>query len=75
MNWLRTIVREVVGLFVDDGIFALSILAWLVVCALLFSHMRVAGRWNGIILFLGFALILIESATRFSRRSRAAKRR
>ena len=31
MTWLRAILQEVWGLFVDDGLFALSILIWLVV--------------------------------------------
>jgi hypothetical protein len=31
MTWLRVVLQEVWGLFVDDGLFALSILIWLVV--------------------------------------------
>jgi hypothetical protein len=29
MRWIGNIVREVFGLFVDDGSFALAILAWI----------------------------------------------
>lgn len=31
MNWLRAVVTEIWGLFVDDGWFALSIVLWLAV--------------------------------------------
>ena len=30
MRWLAMIVREIFGLFVDDGSFALAVLAWIV---------------------------------------------
>jgi len=30
MTWFRVVLQEVWGLFVDDGLFALSILIWLV---------------------------------------------
>ncbi len=29
MRWIVTIVREIFGLFVDDGSFALAVLAWI----------------------------------------------
>jgi hypothetical protein len=29
MSWIKTVLREVFGLFVDDGSFAIAILAWL----------------------------------------------
>ena len=35
MNWVRAIWREIAGLFVDDGRFALSITVWLLVAGLL----------------------------------------
>ena len=31
MKWLKNILREIFGLFVDDGTFALAILIWLAV--------------------------------------------
>jgi hypothetical protein len=31
MTWSRTLLNEVWGLFVDDGLFALSIVVWLIV--------------------------------------------
>ena len=66
MQWLRTMAREVWGLFVDDGSFAGAILAWLVVAALVLP--RTASRWAGPVWFAGLAVILVESVARFSRR-------
>ncbi len=74
MRWLKSIAREVFGLFVDDGIFAVAILAWLALAVVVLPRVAPAARWSGPALFAGLALILIESALRFSRR-RTKKRR
>ncbi len=66
MSWLKTIAQEVLGLFVDDAGFAVSILAWVVACLVL-SWLGVAALWTGCILFAGLAAILVESAIRRSR--------
>jgi hypothetical protein len=68
MRWLESIAREVFGLFVDDGSFAVAILAWLVVCLVVLPRVAAGARWAGPALFAGLALILIESVLRFSRR-------
>jgi hypothetical protein len=68
MSWVRPVLREVWGLFVDDGNFALSIVAWLAVA--------IAGRywlggdrvWVGPVLALGLAAILTENVARSARR-------
>ncbi|MGI8770715.1 MAG: hypothetical protein ACR2JE_04710 [Acidobacteriaceae bacterium] len=75
MQWFRTIVREIFGLFVDDGNFALAILAWLAVIRLLLYRPFVPARWAGVVLFAGLGLILLESATRFARRGHAVRRK
>lgn len=67
MPWLKTIFREIFGLFVDDGSFALAILVWLAVVWFLFPHMGHLQRWSGPILFAGLAAILVESLTRYAR--------
>ena len=69
MRWLRSIAREVLGLFVDDGSFALALTAWIVVSvpALRMLH---AGHWGGVTLFAGLAVVLAESALRTARRRR-----
>ena len=68
MNWLKNIFREIFGLFVDDGRFALAILLWLAVVRWAMPRLNIASGITGIILFVGLALILAESATRYSRR-------
>lgn len=68
MGWIRTVLREGLGLFVDDGSFAVAILAWLLLVWLVLPRLGVEAVWTGIILFAGLALILVESATRRARR-------
>jgi hypothetical protein len=68
MPWLRTIVTETFGLFVDDGAFAGAILAWLIVAGLVLPHIGTAAAVKGPILFAGLAVILVESATRRARK-------
>jgi membrane protein implicated in regulation of membrane protease activity len=70
MRWLKSIAREVIGLFVDDGSFAAAILAWAALVALLLPHVTGRASWLGPTLFSGLALILIESVVRFARRRR-----
>jgi hypothetical protein len=67
MKWLKNIFREIFGLFVDDGSFALAILIWLAVVRWATPHINIPSGVTGVILFAGLALILAESATRYSR--------
>ena len=69
MKWLRTVLHEVIGLFVDDGSFAFAIVVWMVVLRLVATHLGIAARWSGFILFGGLLAILAESALRFARRT------
>jgi hypothetical protein len=71
MSWVRTIVREIFGLFVDDGNFAFLILVWLGLTAFGLPRLEWMPRWRGVIMFAGLALILIGSATRYSRSARS----
>jgi hypothetical protein len=68
MPWIKTIVHEIVGLFVDDGSFALAILVFVGAAWLLLPRVGIPAEWGGIILFVGLAVILVESATRRARR-------
>jgi hypothetical protein len=68
MGWVRTVLAEIFGLFVDDGSFALAILAWLAVAGLGLPHLDLPAAVKGPILFLGLAAILIESALRRARK-------
>jgi len=69
MKWIKNIFREIFGLFVDDGAFALAILIWLSFMRWATSHLALSPAAIGVILFAGLALILIESTTRFARRT------
>jgi len=68
MGWLRSIVREVWGLFVDDGSFAAAIVVWLPLAVLVLPRVGVSTRAAGPALFAGLAAILIESVLRASHR-------
>jgi len=68
MNWLKNIFREIFGLFVDDGSFALAILLWLAVVRWATPRLNIPSGITGVLLFTGLALILAESTTRYSRR-------
>ena len=70
MRWLKSIFREVMGLFVDDGSFAAAILVWVALAVAVVPHLAGAVAWIGPALFAGLALILIESVLRFSRRGK-----
>jgi hypothetical protein len=68
MGWLKTILHEAYGLFVDDGSFAVAILLWLGINWQIVPRLGLALEARGILLFVGLALILVESAVRRARR-------
>lgn len=70
MRWLKSIAREVLSLFVDDGSLAVAILVWLLLAAVTLPRVAPNAHWIGPALFAGLAIILIESVLRFARRSR-----
>jgi hypothetical protein len=70
MKWIKSILREIFGLFVDDGSFALAILIWLGFMRWISSRLNLAPIAIAILFFVGLALILIESTTRYARRKR-----
>lgn len=69
MNVLRTIVAELIGLFVDDGLFAAAVLIWVAVVGLVSPAIGLAPTSRGVLLFVGLAAILIESVARRARSS------
>ncbi|MBN8909798.1 MAG: hypothetical protein J0H99_25095 [Rhodospirillales bacterium] len=64
MSWLGTVGEELVGLFVDDGRFAASIVCWIILCALVLPRIGLPPGLPPILLYLGLAALLIESAVR-----------
>ncbi len=69
MGWLRTVVREVYGLFVDDGSFAVAIAVWVGVVWVVVRRFGVSGGVGAAVLFGGLGVILVESLWRFARRA------
>lgn len=69
MNILRSIVAELISLFVDDGLFAVAIVFWVILDAVVAPAFGVSTYWRGIIFFAGLAVVLIESVARRSRSS------
>ncbi|GAC1346843.1 MAG: hypothetical protein NVSMB18_30160 [Acetobacteraceae bacterium] len=67
MSWVKTALSELLGLFVDDGSFALAIVGWLLVAGLVLPRLGLSAGWAGLILFAGLAAILVESALRRAR--------
>jgi hypothetical protein len=68
MRWLKTILAEISGLFVDDISFALAIIIWLGTIQLGLLRLNLPAAWNGVILFAGLAAILAESTLRTASR-------
>lgn len=68
MPWLKSIFREIFGLFVDDGSFAIAILVWVALLWLTLPHLPIPPVWHGMILFAGLITILVENALRRARR-------
>lgn len=68
MNALRTMLSELWGLFVDDGRYALAIVAWLLLAWLALPLLQLGSGWNAVIFAVGLFAILVESVLRRSRR-------
>jgi hypothetical protein len=72
MRRIAPILRELLGLFVDDARFALAILTWLTALALLLPQIPLPA-WRGALLFTGLAVILVWHCLRHvTRRARRA---
>jgi hypothetical protein len=69
-NILRAVLQEGWGLFVDDGLYAASILIWVGVGAFILPRLGLPEALPPLLLFVGLAAILVESAWRQARRSR-----
>lgn len=66
MKVIRTIFEELIGLFVDDWVFALLLLLWVGLFALPFRS--VPGAWAGPGLFVGLAALALVFVVRQARR-------
>jgi hypothetical protein len=68
MKVVQTALREIYGLFVDDGSYALAILFWLLIVGLVFPRLPGGGSWRGPLLFLGLIVLLLENVRRSARK-------
>ena len=64
MSWLKAVILEIYGLFVDDGSFALAIVAWLAIASFVLPRVDIPASANALILFAGLLLIMLESVLR-----------
>ena len=73
MSWLKTVWSELIGLFVDDGRFAIAIVLWLGACWLALPRIGLPPPLPPAILFAGLVVILAESAMRLAQASSPKK--
>jgi hypothetical protein len=69
MRTLIAILREIAGLFVDDGSLALAILAVVGVAAFLAIVLKVSALAIGLVLLGGCVAVLIENIIRSAQRN------
>jgi hypothetical protein len=70
MKRLLEALRELLGLFVDDGSLALALLAWTAAAGLGLPRLGLPASLAAPILFLGYLVILFENLARTVRRKR-----
>jgi membrane protein implicated in regulation of membrane protease activity len=68
MRAVQAVLREIAGLFVDDGSLAALILLWLAVVWLVLPRLEIVAQWRGPIMVAGLLVLLVLSAWRFARK-------
>ena len=68
MSTLKTILRELVGLFVDDGSLAAGAVVWAAICGWGLPLLGVGPRAEAGLLVVGLAALLLENTLRASGR-------
>ena len=63
--------RELFGLFVDDGSLAVNLLVWTAAAAALLPRLPLGEEWLALLLFAGYLLILVENVVRATRKARS----
>lgn len=63
---MRAVVKELLGLFVDDATLALGLLVWVAIAGYVLPLLSL-GIWSGPMLFLGAAVVLVASLRRVGR--------
>ena len=73
MTVLKAVLREFIGMFVDDGALALLALGLIFIVAVLVEYMHLDGLLAGLVLLIGCILILSESIWRAARGARTKR--
>jgi len=73
MTALRAAIAELVGMFIDDGQLALTLVALIAIVTLLVKIAGIGGLAGGLLLLAGAIGLLIESVYRDARRKKAAE--
>ena len=68
MNFLRSVLVELFGMFVDDGSLAIAVLVWVLIIAGLQRVSVLPPTGPGILLFVGLTALLLENVLRRARR-------
>ena len=72
MTVLRAAIAELIGMFIDDGQLALTLVALIAVVTLLVKFAGIGGLAGGLLLLAGAIGLLVESVYRDARRKKAA---
>jgi hypothetical protein len=66
MTWLISGLKQIYGLFVDDGALSLAICIWLLVVWFVLPHIVGSASVRPIVMFVGLAVLLVDSVRRGS---------
>ena len=72
MTALRAALAELIGMFIDDGRLALTLVALIAIVTLLVKLAGIGGLAGGLLLLAGAIGLLVESVYRDARRKKAA---
>jgi hypothetical protein len=70
MTVIRAAIAELIGMFIDDGQLALTLVALIAVVTLLVKFAGIGGLAGGLLLLAGAIGLLIESVYRDARRKK-----
>ena len=71
MTALRAALAELIGMFIDDGQLALTLVALIAIVTLLVKIAGIGGLAGGLLLLAGAIGLLVESVYRDARRKKA----
>jgi len=64
---VAAILKELWGLFVDDGSLALALVGWVAICAFGLPRLPIPVLWHGPLLFAGCVVVLVLTVLRAAR--------